>query len=267
MSYIRKDSEMKMDFGDRRQARIEHYKKQAEKNKQKAEDLFNAASSEVEHIPMGQPILVGHHSEKKHRKALERHDNKMRKAFEAGGKGDYYERKANAAESNNAIFSDDPKALEKLEIKIQEAQEEHFKMVKANRLIRQGDNKGLVHLLGEKRAQGVLKPDFMNRTGFPEYKLKNSNANINRMKQRLEDLQDRFEKESVEYFINGTRVLENVEENRLQIFFESKPAEEIRKRLKGNGFKWAPSQGAWQRQLNNGSRYAAERALNPDRVE
>ncbi len=35
-------------------------------------------------IPMGQPILVGHHSEGRHRRDLERHDRDMRKAIEHG---------------------------------------------------------------------------------------------------------------------------------------------------------------------------------------
>jgi hypothetical protein len=254
---------MKMDFGDRRQARIDRYKKHTERDNKKSENLFNAALSEVEHIPMGQPILLGHHSEKKHRNTLKRYDHKMRKAFEAREEADYFECKADGVENNKAISSDDPKALQKLEKKIQEAQDAHAKMVKANRLICQGDSKGLTHLFGEKLAKELQVPDDMNRIGFPEYKLKNSKANIYRMKQRLEDLQDRFEQDSVEYEINGIRVLENIEENRLQIFFENKPPEGIRGRLKSNGFKWAKSQGAWQRHLNNAARYAAECALKP----
>jgi hypothetical protein len=38
-----------------------------------------------------------------------------------------------------------------------------------------------------------------------------------------------------------------VEDNRLQIFFPGKPSDTIRSELKCNGFKWAPSIGAWQR--------------------
>ena len=89
-------------------------------------------------------------------------------------------------------------------------------------------------------------------------------ANIRRMKERLEDLQDQIEEEAIEYEINGTRVLENLEENRLQIIFESKPEDEVRTRLKENGFKWARNEGAWQRPLNDGARFAAERTLKPD---
>jgi hypothetical protein len=45
--------------------------------------------------------------------------------------------------------------------------------------------------------------------------------------------------------------------NRLQLIFDEKPNESQRTQLKSSGFKWAPSQGAWQRQLNNKAIYAA----------
>ena len=61
----------------------------------------------------------------------------------------------------------------------------------------------------------------------------------------------------------------NSEENRLQILFDEKPDEQKRSALKGNGFKWSPSQGAWQRQLNDNAIYAASRMefLRPESGE
>ena len=53
----------------------------AERASAEAETLFTSARREVDGIPPGQPILVGHHSEGRHRGALRRHDSKMRKAF------------------------------------------------------------------------------------------------------------------------------------------------------------------------------------------
>lgn len=44
----------------------------------------DAANAIVAMIPMGQPILVGHHSERRHRRDLARHDRNMRKAIEHG---------------------------------------------------------------------------------------------------------------------------------------------------------------------------------------
>ena len=51
----------------------------------------------------------------------------------------------------------------------------------------------------------------------------------------------------------------NAEYNRIQIFFDSKPDDDVRNELKRNGFKWAPSQGAWQRQINANGLFAVKR--------
>ena len=51
----------------------------------------------------------------------------------------------------------------------------------------------------------------------------------------------------------------NREDNRLQVFFDGKPDEATRTELKISGFRWAPSVGAWQRQLTKNAIYAAGR--------
>lgn len=48
---------------------------------------------------------------------------------------------------------------------------------------------------------------------------------------------------------------------RYQITFDGKPEEDVRRILKSYGFKWAPSQKAWQRQITGNGRWAFERAV------
>lgn len=57
----------------------------------------------------------------------------------------------------------------------------------------------------------------------------------------------------------------NSENNRLQIFFDEIPSPEIRQELKGQGFRWARSEEAWQRQLTDNAIYAAKqiKAIRP----
>lgn len=43
------------------------------------------------------------------------------------------------------------------------------------------------------------------------------------------------------------------------IIFDGKPEADVRAVLKKHGFKWAPSQGAWQRMLNPAGKYALNR--------
>jgi len=62
-------------------------------------------------------------------------------------------------------------------------------------------------------------------------------------------------------FSDGIRLVDNVEENRLQIFFPGIPAESVRRELKQNGFRWSPAAGAWQRHRSNRATYLAKLML------
>jgi hypothetical protein len=48
----------------------------------------------------------------------------------------------------------------------------------------------------------------------------------------------------------GLEIVFNKHVNRIQLLFESKPDEKTRAKLKSIGFKWAPSQEAWQNYMN-----------------
>lgn len=48
---------------------------------------------------------------------------------------------------------------------------------------------------------------------------------------------------------------------RIQLFFEGKPEPEVRDVLKHNGFRWAPSVGAWQRHLNANGKSAVRSVI------
>jgi hypothetical protein len=52
--------------------------------------------------------------------------------------------------------------------------------------------------------------------------------------------------------------VENTYNNREQLIFPGKPDYSVIRELKSRGFHWSPSEGAWQRQLNNAGIYAAQ---------
>ena len=120
------------EYEERKQARIDRYREKAEKARQERRQLSHESISMLEHIPPGQPILVGHHSEQGHRNLLKRSDQKMEKSIAAAEKADYYEHKAEAAERNTAIFSDDPEALTKLKEKLEGLQVAQTRMKQIN---------------------------------------------------------------------------------------------------------------------------------------
>jgi hypothetical protein len=61
--------------------------------------------------------------------------------------------------------------------------------------------------------------------------------------------------------INGeeAEVKRNKEDMRLQLVFRGKPEDKTREILKANGFRWAPSAGAWQRLLNENAEMSLKR--------
>jgi hypothetical protein len=244
---------MKHNFEERKQNRKEYAQDQAAKNEQKAEQLYNSAKKMAECIPFGQPILVGHHSEKGDRNFRNKIHNTFGKSFEAQDKAKYYEHKAETIENSQAIFSDDPQAIEKLKIKLADLQESQEFMKAANKCIKKKDKAGFLKIrhATEKMWDQLNTPDPMGRVGFAGYSLQNNNAEMTRVKKRMALLEKQVSRETTETTINGVRLVENVGANRVQLFFDGKPAEEVRKRLKANGFRWCPSENAWQRHLNN----------------
>lgn len=102
---------------------------------------------------------------------------------------------------------------------------------------------------------------------FAPYELSNNNAEIRRQKDRVAELEGRSEAaaqqtEDDEQVAPGVRLVKNAEAGRLQLFFDDKPAAEIRDTLKANGFRWAPSVSAWQRQLTDNALFAANAVLS-----
>ena len=162
------------------------------------------------------------------------------------------------------ISSDDPQAVEKLEAKLA-ALEKHQELMKAaNVAIRmkdptEGDAKLAELGYTPEDIAKLREPDFCGRIGYPAYLLQNNNANIRRIRGRIEELKKRTENTPEGWEFDGGRVVVNTTENRLQIIFDGKPDADIRTELKGEGFRWAPSQGAWQRQLADNAMRAARR--------
>ena len=92
------------------------------------------------------------------------------------------------------------------------------------------------------------------------FELSNNNANIRRYEARIKELEKRAAEPAQEgWEFDGGRVVVNAEMNRLQIVFDGKPDEAIRAELKAEGFRWAPSQKAWQRQLTDNALRAVRR--------
>lgn len=171
------------------------------------------------------------------------------------------------------ISSDDPQALAKLQAKHDRLVKHQEMMKAANAAIRlkdttKGDAKLAEMGYTAEQIKQLRKPDFCGRVGYPTYELSNNNANIKRIKARIEELQKRQTEAAPEgWMFDGGEVVMNTEENRVQIIFDGKPDDDMRQSLKSHGFRWAPSQGAWQRQLTDNAIYAAKRVTHHNGVK
>ena len=71
---------MPQDYYERQEARRERYELRAERARQESDAAARQAEKMASIIPMGQPILVGHHSEgRDHRSPVDAYGRKTRK--------------------------------------------------------------------------------------------------------------------------------------------------------------------------------------------
>jgi hypothetical protein len=165
---------------------------------------------------------------------------------------------------NNAISASDPQAAEKLTEKLQSCEKLQETMKAVNAYWRRTGTcqgaPGITDAQAEKLDAKVRNATVSwERQPFSSYDLTNNNSEIKRLKTRIAEITYNQEVGFSGWEFFDGRVEANTELNRLQIFFDEKPNEVERTLLKANGFKWAPSQGAWQRQLNDNAIYAAGR--------
>jgi hypothetical protein len=259
-------------FGDKKDRKLTAYTRLIKKHQSLADSHYRAFRSTADMIPLGQPILVGHYSEKRHRRDIKRMRSNMDKSCESANTAKHYEGKIHTLESSHVINSADPDVLVKLEEKLAGLESKHQNMKACNKIIKSKkliDDQKIeeLHSIGIHRRLGteLLKPDFCGRIGYADYQLANSNANMKTVRDRIASIKatliKAIESPEVAYPELGLKVLRNTEVNRLQLVFDGKPDQSVRSLLKSNGFKWAPSQGAWQRDLNNNGTHAANRVI------
>jgi hypothetical protein len=122
-SIVRADGFNMQEFA---KAKAERFQKWAVARANKSNDFYNASQEGKEFLSLGEPIKVGHHSEKRHRSLIERNWNRMGKSVENSkiaeeheSKSDYWLRKA------NDINLSMPESIEYWEFKLEEAKDKH----------------------------------------------------------------------------------------------------------------------------------------------
>ncbi len=103
--------------------KLEGYANNAEERSAK---FYEASKEGKDFLILGEPIKIGHHSERRHRKLIERNWERMGKSVSEGEKAKEYERRAEYwKEKANKIDLSMPDSLEYFEFKLLEAKNKH----------------------------------------------------------------------------------------------------------------------------------------------
>lgn len=251
-----------------RQARIDALENKAGKLQEKSNYLANESTKMASIIPMGQPIHIGHHSEKSDRAYRAKIGDKMRKSIELDKQAEDCRSKLDAAKANRAINSKDSEAIRKLEEKIkgEEQAREYYK--KANRIfskirktvdfddinIKTFEEHGATQKEAELMADALAcqircySQDYCKRTtklytyqgGYASAEIKRCRDRIDRLQKIDNALSQREDKET-----EVGKLVYNTELRGLELHFPDKPSEEIRTTIKQAGWKWSGRQKLW----------------------
>ena len=160
------------------------------------------------------------------------------------------------------ISADDPEAVQKLKAKLAGLEQDQERMKAVNAYYRKNKTLDVCPQLNpeqlEKLKASMARSWRANPKPYESYVLTNNSAVIRQTKKRIEELSQKAETEYEGWAFEGGKVKMNREANRLQVFFDEKPDRDTCSAMRHSGFKWAPSVGAWQRQLNDNAIYAAK---------
>ncbi|MCX7335481.1 MAG: DUF3560 domain-containing protein [Hyphomicrobiales bacterium] len=233
-------------------ARLERREEWADKARAASTAAYQASHRATDGIPFGQPVLVGHHSEGAHRRALARSDSAMSRACERSKMAERHDGAAvNLGHALDVtIFSDDDNAADAIRARITAREAERARIVALNKLIRR-----------ELKA-GPLPPDFLARIGatdseraailsnarcwgspvFGAYVTSNLSGRISADKKRLEAIEYQATRHAAAEAAPGGVSIQG-EADYVAITFADKPARDVLDALKAAGFHW--SGGSW----------------------
>jgi hypothetical protein len=251
---------MKHNFFERQENRINYALDQVIKNKKESDSLYNTSQKMAKCIPMGQPIQIGHYSEKGDRNFRNKIWSLHGKSIQKQETADYYVRKAQTIANNTAISSDNPDALQLLRDKLKGLEDHQAFMKAANKFIKANNETGFLSLQNATQEQWtrLRTPIHPYGMGYQSFEITNNGACIRNVKKRIEDMEKLANRQPVDMVINGVRLFENQEANRIQLFFKGKPEKSIRIKLRKEGFIWCGSEIAWQKKITTWAIYTGK---------
>ena len=122
-SIIRADGMNAQEYAKKRAERLLNAAENAEK---KSTMFWERSNKDSDFLRLGEPIKIGHHSEKKHRRIIEQAQNNMDKMVELSKVAETYEDRAQYwLEKQNDINLSMPESIDFYAFKLEEAQRKH----------------------------------------------------------------------------------------------------------------------------------------------
>lgn len=122
-SIVRADGFNVQEWAKRRAERRREWAASAER---KSDEYYKASNKDADFLSLGEPIKIGHHSERRHRKAIDDAWNNMGKSVEFEEKAKEHERAARYwDEKADVINLSMPESIDHYEHKLEEAKEYH----------------------------------------------------------------------------------------------------------------------------------------------
>ena len=238
----------RVDYDQAQESKAERYSERAAKAEARADGYYKRSQDLVGGIPLGQPILVGHHSEKRHRATVEKSHRAMHKSIDESRKADQLKMKAHTVGSGG-IATDDPGALKKLHEKLQERERTQEMMKAANAASKRKDVEAFKGLgFSSVDLEALLNSEDWGGRLFAASHLQNNNAEIRRTKKRIEELESLYGMDAPAFDCDDFEVY--TDEGRIVVNFkDGKPGVEAR-RLVGrcHGYNFSRSRGSvWVR--------------------
>ena len=155
------------DYEERRNKRIERYKELSKKSKERSHQYSNSNANRILQMTPGQPILIGHHSEKKHRRLIKK---------------------------AKVIYSDDPQAIEKLKEKLLRLENQRASIKAREHSTWELTNIGASIRETKRRIERLERQENME---FKEVKLKDGKVTHNKEINRIQFLFDNIPDEEI----------------------------------------------------------------------
>lgn len=246
---------------ERLEAKLQKREEWAESRRKKADSAQLQFHNAVASLPpFGEPIKIGHHSEKRHRAAFDKCDRALGKMVEHSDMANHHASKAGglADQLDSSIYSDDPDAIEAIQAKVREIDAECARMVACNKAFKKSNGApGWAKAAGMNDEEATKAEAAWDRLKsicpyehqpYPAYALSNRRANARRLTKRIGEIEARNKRQQTAEDAGGVLISRHPDCNWASVTFSEKPSRDILIALKEAGYRWGG--GRWSGYLD-----------------